>query len=966
MKASELHEEYGEYPDAVQVLVDAKLYLDAAIKAKKFEDCNSHTSFEHSSDNIAKEHILKYCQPPEKINTTVRRMFYGLLKHIKDSEYQVVLLKHSKRFSEAFEKHHCSHNYAKYYRLAFAQGPNIVAKKSASPNAFSDTYYDSALQLSLMQGHDQVNSALVIHSGRAYFSVHSPYIVLKVTQLENLSKTSRDVLVRINALLLLARFDASRINEAVEICHQQEYLPGEVELITYYLHIKKLPINCSFRNQLDIAKKIQYLLSLERDVLNAQYKGLLGLYEGKNDELYLKQKDYLAELKCTFEPDCYLLPHESQDIWLQEPHRLSQGKRIRDIDGMYILSPDILFRKITGHLKGRLRLVEISLAACVSQSPLYKYYFSQRKYYFSSAQFDTEAAHLYLEFCMFVLLNKVQFHKSTAMELLRSYHSIETSHFFPICENYTSHIDIIRGDAWRTFQSLMRAWMNKCISNHEKFDFLKLWEQSAIAKNIPILRKNLDHNKDDVALHKATLMWIDICQHVVSNPLDSCHTFFFKCVPQLIKLKQNLNSIIDAMSICGTITLILISQCSGSPSSLIIPHMYARALSVYESLISKPHSITISSACYSLANRALLKDAMKVLQQALKQLVSLLTRKAAADRPGPDNLRQYLILTLTLFVNIILLQPASSAISKFHLQLNEGLELIQKRIPKWKFQFDCQMVCIGIQQASCTLDFLQIIEYLLCPSTSSGRYVASPCREGPRDMASRYEALMTIVRGRRGLEMNILSDREVRNLPSVTILGFESIPRLIPTPKLLPSPLVPESERRKKLYFQFHFQDKPYSLGKIASNTCQPQWMKIPENPQLTLQPPITGDGSPCYICKIDFQGKDEHMKSGNHAKNLALYRKFSVLHDTKYTHCASKLGQLMPRLNEKAKEIINLILKNNDTLIQSIYKEGQWENGIDLLLTYCIPNVENTIESLTHFPAVNLIIIARARTLGQ
>ena len=169
MKASELHEEYGEYPEAVQVLIDAKLHLDAAAKAKRFEDCGPHTSFELSSDNIARKYILRYRQPPEKGNQTIEKRFYGLLKYTKDSEYQITLLKHNKRFSEAFEKHRCSQNYVAYYHLAFAQGPNTcsVVKKSTSSNAFSDTYYDSALQLTAMQGVDAV-----------YFCVQKPYIII--------------------------------------------------------------------------------------------------------------------------------------------------------------------------------------------------------------------------------------------------------------------------------------------------------------------------------------------------------------------------------------------------------------------------------------------------------------------------------------------------------------------------------------------------------------------------------------------------------------------------------------------------------------------------------------------------------------------------------------------------------------------------------------------------------------------
>ena len=953
MKASNLYEECEKYPEAVEVLIDGKLYLDAVTKAKKFEDRDAYKSFELSSSRIAKKYILRYCQPPEKISKREDKMFSGLLPYIKGNECQILFLKHAKRFSEALDRLHHSRNYAQYYRLAFAQGSNVLQKKSPAPNAlnFSDTYYDEALHLSLMQGLDDIHNALIVHSARAYFSIQKPYIILKLTQLENLSRTCRDSLIQINVALLLARFDSSKINEAVEICRQYECLPGEVELVTYYLRNKSLPINFSFHDQLEIAHKIQYLLSLKRDVLLSQYKGVLGLHKEKDDDkLYPKQQDYPEELKRNFEPGCYLLSHESQDIWLQHPHRLSQGKGIlHDIDGMFILSPDTVFYKITGHLKTRLRLVEASLAACVSQSPLYKHHFNQRKYRFSGAHFDTEAAHFHLEFCISVLLKKLKFNKDIAMELLRCYQSIETSHCFPVCENYFSNIGIIRGGAWRTFQSLTTVWMQKCISNRDKFDFLKLWEQSAVTKLVPTLQEILECNEDEsdvqkVALQKVTISWLDICQNVLDNPLSTCRSFFFECVPQLIKLKQNLSSIVDAMSIYGTITLMLISSLSStSDSMIIIPHMYDRALSVYESLLSNHHKKTISSVCYNVKRSSTqLKDAIKVLQQAIRQLLSCLTRRQK-NGPSPDNLREYLILTLTLFVNTIMLQPTSLAVSKFHLQLNKGLEQILKR--KWKFQFDYATVYASIQQATSTLDLLKIIEYLLCPSSSQ-----------------RYEALMTVMRGRRGLKMNILSDREVRALPTVSFIGLESV---LPIPELpmLSSRLVPESERKEKLYFQFHFQDEKYSSKEIVSDTYHLPWMKVPESPDSeTLELP-TGAGSLCHICNVEFHNKDEHMKSDDHVKKLAIYRQFSMLHDTKYIHCASKLSQFMPRLSKEAKEVIQHILNNNDKMIQSIHSECQWESGIDLLLTYCIPNVENTLESLTHFPAMNLVIIARKST---
>ena len=40
MKASQLHEEYGEYLEAIQTLLNAKLYVQAAGKAKRLENEN--------------------------------------------------------------------------------------------------------------------------------------------------------------------------------------------------------------------------------------------------------------------------------------------------------------------------------------------------------------------------------------------------------------------------------------------------------------------------------------------------------------------------------------------------------------------------------------------------------------------------------------------------------------------------------------------------------------------------------------------------------------------------------------------------------------------------------------------------------------------------------------------------------------------------------------------------------------
>ena len=120
MEASKLHEDHGEYAQAVQVLMDGKLYVEAAETVKHLERTHAF-SFEMSSYEIAKKYILRYCRSPNSLNQTEERTFYGLLKYVKD-DHKIIFLKHAKKFAEALKLHLDSHEFSNFFRLALAQG----------------------------------------------------------------------------------------------------------------------------------------------------------------------------------------------------------------------------------------------------------------------------------------------------------------------------------------------------------------------------------------------------------------------------------------------------------------------------------------------------------------------------------------------------------------------------------------------------------------------------------------------------------------------------------------------------------------------------------------------------------------------------------------------------------------------------------------------------------------------------
>ena len=289
------------------------------------------------------------------------------------------------------------------------------------------TFYGVALHLSTICEHFKMREALVINLARAYSGSFNPKIL---TELENLSHCSTNAGIKLNAHLLLAKHDKSKIPKAMEVCRHHHCLPMEIELSLMELQSDSCRQKQTF---IQLAQRIQYLHSIDETKLLNGYEEMLGVHKGETDEGYYLEQPYFREyLENKFVSDCYLIPHASQDIWIQ---MLSKNTHT-DPDGMHIVLSYQLFDKIKEYLKGDVLKTMINFSSIES---LLQYEFHSKN------RFNPEEIGYSLQCCQLMLL-EYDSHNShacyyEAATLLRQYHSIEWSCYFPLCTNFVEWID---------------------------------------------------------------------------------------------------------------------------------------------------------------------------------------------------------------------------------------------------------------------------------------------------------------------------------------------------------------------------------------------------------------------------------------------------------------------------------------------------------------------------------------------
>ena len=726
-------------------------------------------------------------------------MFYGLLEYITDEQVKILCCKHARRFAYPLEVYFKYGDFSKFYRLIVARGPDRIPSTSGLANKFL-TFYDIGLHLSTICKHSTMHEALIIHSARS--CVNSKL----VAELEILTHSSTDIGIQLNAHLLLARHDESRIPQAVSVSHEYHCLPVEIEFTL--ASFRQRIIQMSLLN-FQIAHKILFLLSLDdRTLLNA-YEEILGIHRGETDECYLEQLDYHEYLEGNLVSDCYLLPHQNPNqkqnpnpylsIWRPIFQNLQNMKFNPDIDRMHIISSIHLLSSIKEYLKNSLRMIITTSYMDIIESSLCKE---------TGKGFNPADISYSLECCQLMLL----VHDS-AVRLLREYHSIEGSHYFPLCTNFVPWVQSIEIGFNHLQLCAKKSLLRELSQAEHHFDFLKLWEQASVVKLTPIFRRFLE--KSSAAKYKVAIEWIDVCNEVIHDPLKSCSKFVRDCLP---KLDINCySSIIDSISVYGTIILAMLSCVSNSSSPIIIPHMYYRALQVYDSLLPKAQNENILDSCSNQIGHIIQSDPashygklLQCLHSALNQIEVLLQNQSDFYSQSmvqiSDLPRLTIILILTLYMNYTRLSetPDSSDLrSKFVHHLKE-LQL--KLTFQHFYDFDLLAVCNAFQEAKNPLSLVSILKYLLCPDSKQ----------------TRYESLAIIYFSKcdKKIVIENIDDDDIK-LPPEIQLSDEQL-NAMPI-----SPLISKHKRQQHLYFSLSC--KHVYHGPIRAESSPPVWMHYKE-----------------------------------------------------------------------------------------------------------------------------------------
>ena len=534
-----------------------------------------------------------------------------------------------------------------------------------------------------------------------------------------------------------------------------------------------------------LAHKILYLLSLnERTLLNV-YEEVLGIHRGESDEGYLEQWTYSKYLEGKLVSDCYLLPHECQNIWV----RILPQNRNPDIDGMHIIPSFNLLSSIKVHLKNGLRKITMDFIDSVNLS------LSKN----TGKGFNPADISYSLQCCQLMLL----VHNS-AVTLLWEYHSIEQTRYFPLCTNFVQWIEFMK-IGFNHLQSSMKQWLKE----HDparRFDFLKLWEQVSVVKLTPEFRRFLE-SQSSAKCYKIAIRWIDACNEVINDPLKSCSIFFNDCLPELT-LSDYTYSTIDSISVYGTIALAMLSCVSDSPTPIIIPHMYYRALQVYDSLLPNVQNENILDSCCSKLDRMEESNSaiyhkllLQYLHTALNQIESLLQNPRDLVYL-PDLTRLTTILMLTLYMNYASETPDSSNLhSKFVHCLKE----------QQKFQhfcdFNSQAVFNAFQEAKNPSTLLRILKYLLCPDSKKERYESL--------------AIIYFSKHHKKIIIESVDDEDIRLPPEIQA-------QELPDQQHMPiSPLIPKNKRQQRLYFSIPC--KHVYHGPLRTESSAPIWMHYKE-----------------------------------------------------------------------------------------------------------------------------------------
>ncbi len=715
-----LKESIGEYSSVVMTLLGKPFMRkrEALMKAREYEESGIELAPELSASKLSYSCAKFYSERKDK-DTLI-----DVLQYMPEMERRVRLLKESKLYDRAFFEYEQSHQYADAYRLAAAQGwfkRGQELAKSAGNHDEVDSFilqkakskYKHTLAKLMKSGKNFTKDQVIEEIGQD--------VIDDLSSLFERGKRTRNTRNTYAALLLgMITSDKGLCRLAWRTFKHLKHKTGELEAFHQLQELADESI-ASVLEVCQLAKEVGKIFQSANDINTVVQQGLKFYDIRRVGQVYCTPRD--------------------QDIWMTDIIRTCQNETERvDIDGAHRL--DIkevrrcIFEHCTGYIKhwvNRFRLeteLPYNCERFLLDKSLRTKRFPDREY--AIEEVSSEGLRIYIKSCLEYFQLRVILEKDVEglISLLIGLFSPQVTRYLPQRFN-DQHIALLRQST--TTHSAFTHWLKESTFNPAKIfpervcvdQWLTSWRacclfspdvtpifsaltelETTVSKKAP--EKKFEppagfvyKNKDNAYYHVFS-MWLLSCQQIREHGdvLWGSRLAIFHFVSEIASsqcMSISVPNMVDILSLHCTVLLVILTHVHGrqnKPSSLTVPLLYKSTVQLFDSMVTFEGSKwKILQACahevgskqerflsrYHKDPRILLIRSLDILLGNYKKAPRYNVVKFALKKyPHNDATRHCLILTLTVFGNLIMLNDKQSMFM-YHQKLLNIFDRIQDR-----------------------------------------------------------------------------------------------------------------------------------------------------------------------------------------------------------------------------------------------------------------------------------------------
>ena len=715
-----LKEARKEYSSIISTLLGKPFMKkrDALMKAREYEELGISLEQELSASKLSYSCAKFYAERKD------RDTLVDVLQYMPEVERRVRFLKEAKLYDRAFKEYEQSKQYSDAYRLAAAQG--WFDKGQTLARTVRDHNKEAVF---ILQKAKSKYKHVLANQNKSNKQYSTEQIVQEVGQdvindlqyVKDKGKKQKSVINTYATLLLgMITVDKSLCRLAWRTFKLLKHKIGELESF-HQLQQLADESNQSVLEVCRLAKEVGKTFQNAKDIDNVVQQGLKFYDFQKVGQVYCFPRD--------------------QDIWMPDIVQKCQNEaEKRDVDGMHRLDVKKVRECVSKHCTeyvyewvNRFMLDSQLPINCDSfhlHKQLFKRNFLDREY--SSEEVSSEALRKYIQSCLEYLDLRLILEKDVEglISLLLVLFSPQVTRYLPHQFN-EHHVNHMR--RFTHTHSAFNTWINKYTLTPARVypervsmdQWLTSWRVCCLvspdAKPLSTTLKELEdditektksrnfelpsgfvYKSKDNAFYHIFSMWLLSCSeiHLSGNMLWASRLAIYHFISEIASSQSVSISVVNMVDIlslhCTALLAILthIQARQNRSSSLTVPMLYKSTIQLFDTMISyKGSKWKLLQACAqevsSKSDKQLLRyfrDSCSMLIRSLDILLGTYNRAtrfcvlkfALKTMLNNDATRHCLILTLTLFGNLIMLTPQQN-MHAYHQKMLHIFSRIQEK-----------------------------------------------------------------------------------------------------------------------------------------------------------------------------------------------------------------------------------------------------------------------------------------------